>query len=1627
MKKKNIILSLFLLTLTITQIICSNFQFDALSNPKSNMDKKLLNYQNINGPKKNWTILIYLDGDNNLEYDAIRDFLEMSYIGSDENINIVAQFDRTLDFNYDYDDWTTTKRFFITQGMIPNSNNAIMDLGELNMGDPQTLTDFILWGVNLYSSEYYALILWDHGDGWESLCNDFTDDNDFLTISELGSALSNAGHYFDLIGFDACKMSMAEVHTQIKDWGKICVSSENLESVRGWPYNTILRDIAENPNILPSNFGKVIVNRFYEYYKYYSYYDDYQTLSSVNLSQYNTLIQAINDFSNLLISEYNNIFQQIHFARLKCEDQYMSLEYVDLYHFVEEIYNTIQNPLIKSSANILMEIIELIVLENNVINPYSILNGIGVYFPIGSFDYNYKDIIFSELTIWDEFLEIYYGNRVTDDNYEQNDDIDSAYNLLLNKQKWLSSLNGIGYQKDQDWYRIQINPEEENLIIRLNFTHSIEYIGITLYNENGDKVKKRLTSTNNINFEIILPSGIYYIMIDGNNGGNTYDLFWDSSILQNDDNYEQNDNYIDSFDLDHFEYTSLNMINGYAIQADDDWYKIYINNWERKRISISLFFSHEYGNIDIDLYNSSIFLIEQGISDSNNEELEIVVPRTGIYYIKIYGDNQTNVYNLKWNSIEDDIFESNNEYYSAFDLSSYKNSWISYWDKKDYIFADNTYGYQWDNDWYGIQINSSNSRLSIDVSNLYADITRMRNWYLRIEVYNVSDNSLNYITGASSSYYALNVDYIIKTPGIYYVLIRGENKGARYDVRWGIFSPKDDKCEENDDHTNAFDISENEQQWLSDIKDYGIQSDNDWYKILIDDGEEHIRIKFFAMMIQYWDFHIDLYYENLTLVQTESTRRVMIYKGYYPFIIDQKLNSSGYYFIKIYGINNSDIYDLWWNDVPVVNDNYEENDSYETAEDISGNEGIWLNDINGLGIIFEDDEDWYEIYIDSEEEYLNANLTFSRITGGDLELSLYNINGTCIKKEDIYDDYEFMSLQLPTGKYYLLVSGVNFGIEYNLWWDDIAILNDDNYEDNDNYTTAITLKFNKYLSDLDGFGVQADDDWYLIDLESDKAKYLINIQILFNNSRGDIFVELYNSSLHLVAFDNLSKSNIYLSNLCIYQKHYLRVFGENQSVIYNIKYDIVQYEDFFESNNEYTQAHDIIESEKLYCFQNNDDWYRINITHGYQYLHINYFFESNDGYLDFNIYDENLSLIMNYSIIRSSSSQNFYQFLHSAGVYYVKFNGSDTGEYYRFSCNYLKNPPNDNYEINNDPNTAFDLTTYRRTWLSSIDGLGTYLDKDWFKFNITSDEQYLILKLTYFFTLGNLNIALYNSSLHLIKFDISKNNNNYCEFNLGSKGVYYLKINGSYGLYYDLWWDDVRNDIPIVLHISPDNESFGIKNSILLNYTIFDPDGDLLNVHIYDAKENKRIDSIFGVHSGSTHTYLWDNLTTQVIYHWFILVDDGIFQISSPILSFMTCSPPNQPESPSPSIGAIDVSLNATLAIYISDSDSEFLNVSFYNAFDDNPIGTLYNVNNDSEIFMIWTDLSEDTIYEWYIIIDDGIFQIKSQTWNFKTINIENNQNIPIIEITISMILIGGSGGWIIYHLRKKKPRKYTE
>lgn len=124
----------------------------------------------VPGPMAEWTFMVYLNGDNNLEPYAIRDFLEMAQVGSTRKVNIVVQFDRapadSSSHVADYGGWTQTLRFLVRRNMTPTVSNAAQDIGEVNMGDGTILKEFVQWARLKYPAKRSMLVVWDHGQGW---------------------------------------------------------------------------------------------------------------------------------------------------------------------------------------------------------------------------------------------------------------------------------------------------------------------------------------------------------------------------------------------------------------------------------------------------------------------------------------------------------------------------------------------------------------------------------------------------------------------------------------------------------------------------------------------------------------------------------------------------------------------------------------------------------------------------------------------------------------------------------------------------------------------------------------------------------------------------------------------------------------------------------------------------------------------------------------------------------------------------------------------------------------------------------------------------------------------------------------------------------------------------------------------------------------------------------------------------------------------------------------------------------------------------------------------------------------------------------------------------------------------
>ena len=187
-----------------------------------------------------WTVMVYLDADNNLELAGLLDLNEMEAAGNADTVNVVVQIDRALGESSGHGDWTDGRRYLIGPDEDPSliTSELVAELGEVNMGDPLALSDFIGWSIRNYPANRYALIIWDHGAGWNGIAFDsdvgVTGTADHISLLDLQTALQqalaqNGVDRLDVIGFDACLMGQLEVFQAVQPYADYAVGSEELE------------------------------------------------------------------------------------------------------------------------------------------------------------------------------------------------------------------------------------------------------------------------------------------------------------------------------------------------------------------------------------------------------------------------------------------------------------------------------------------------------------------------------------------------------------------------------------------------------------------------------------------------------------------------------------------------------------------------------------------------------------------------------------------------------------------------------------------------------------------------------------------------------------------------------------------------------------------------------------------------------------------------------------------------------------------------------------------------------------------------------------------------------------------------------------------------------------------------------------------------------------------------------------------------------------------------------------------------------------------------------------------------------------------------------------------------------
>ena len=128
-----------------------------------------------------------------------------------------------------------------------------------SMADPQTLADFIRWGVATHPAKKYALVLWDHGGGAKTgIFIDELFENDVMYLYELRQAMIDGGARFETVVIDACLMANLETAWSIRDTARWMVASEEIVPGKGTAIGDWLQQLIDNPTCDGRWLGRTI-------------------------------------------------------------------------------------------------------------------------------------------------------------------------------------------------------------------------------------------------------------------------------------------------------------------------------------------------------------------------------------------------------------------------------------------------------------------------------------------------------------------------------------------------------------------------------------------------------------------------------------------------------------------------------------------------------------------------------------------------------------------------------------------------------------------------------------------------------------------------------------------------------------------------------------------------------------------------------------------------------------------------------------------------------------------------------------------------------------------------------------------------------------------------------------------------------------------------------------------------------------------------------------------------------------------------------------------------------------------------------------------------------------------------
>ncbi|MFN8018016.1 MAG: clostripain-related cysteine peptidase [Acidimicrobiales bacterium] len=372
--------------------------------------------------KAEWTMLVYLDADNNLEASSLIDLQEMAKAAG-PNVNFLVLIDRNAKDQgsppeVPDGDVLGIPNFSDAKLLALNSGTAkvVRDLGEIDMMDPQNLAWFIWYGLTHYPAKHTGLGFWDHGG---AALLPFGEDaesspEDFLSLPELqqaiGSALEKAGaKKLDFVGFDACLDATIEVARAMRPYAKTMVGSEEVEAGHGWDW-TSLR-VMQHKGTSGRDVAKALVGSYTAHAASppFGGESDY-TLTALDLNRLGRVDQALKGFVAAMARDPQNGLALLQARQGAIEfgvvgsDPSANFHQIDMVDLLARLPDTLPAEVL-TSRNALSAAVKKAVITNVAGPAHAGAGGLAIFLPASGADYTKLYDDHADPTGWRDLLK----------------------------------------------------------------------------------------------------------------------------------------------------------------------------------------------------------------------------------------------------------------------------------------------------------------------------------------------------------------------------------------------------------------------------------------------------------------------------------------------------------------------------------------------------------------------------------------------------------------------------------------------------------------------------------------------------------------------------------------------------------------------------------------------------------------------------------------------------------------------------------------------------------------------------------------------------------------------------------------------------------------------------------------------------------------------------------------------------------------------------------------------------------------------------------------------------------------------------------------------------------------------